>query len=435
MNMPPEAAEPFDVGEREDSLERMCVLNARFGDIYRVYSPARREYVYVINHPDDVKRVLVTNHANYHKGFGLDRVRILLGNGIVTSDGDLWRTQRYMMQPLFHRRVMSTFAATLAAVNDRLLERWQSFADRGQAINVTEEMSGLTLEFILRAIFGADLDRLSRELGQNPFEVITRDPARDLAFAHKVYRLRKLVAEIAERRRSTQQEAADLIGMLVQARDKATGEPMGPRELVDEVMTLIIAGHETAASTLNSVWFLLSQHPEVEARLHAEVDALAAMGAPSLADSESLTFTRRIIDEALRLYPPVWVISRRSLGPDRLASFDIPAGIELLLSPYLVHRHPQFWSDPERFDPQRAEPVAAGGGSLFARIPFGAGARRCIGEAMAHYEMSVHLYRAARQFRLLHAPAPPMELEAQINLRSRLPIYMQLERRQNPASH
>jgi cytochrome P450 len=200
-------------------------------------------------------------------------------------------------------------------------------------------------------------------------------------------------------------------------------------------MTLIIAGHETAASTLNSVWFLLSQHPGVEARLHAEVDALAAQGAPSLATSESLTFTRRIIDEALRLYPPVWVISRRSLKADRLAGFDIPAGIELLLSPYLVHRHPQFWSHPGRFDPERAEPVAEGGGSLFARIPFGAGARRCIGEAMAHYEMSVHLFRAARQFRLLHAPSPPMELEAQINLRSRQPIYMRLERRQSPASH
>ena len=223
MSLPPQAEEPFDVGEREDSLERMRALNARFGDIYRVYSPARREYVYVINHPDDVKRVLVTNHANYHKGFGLDRVRILLGNGIVTSDGDFWRTQRYMMQPLFHRRVMTAFAATLEAVNDRLLERWQAFVDRGEAINVTDEMSGVTLDFILRAIFGADLDRLSRELGQNPFEVITREPARDLAFAHKVYRLRKLVAEIAERRRDAAETAADLIGMLV------TGARQGQR--------------------------------------------------------------------------------------------------------------------------------------------------------------------------------------------------------------
>jgi cytochrome P450 len=427
---PPEPEEPFNVGEQEDSLERMCELNARFGDIYRVYSPSRREYVYVINHPDDVKRVLVSNHANYRKGFGLDRVRILLGNGIVTSDGDFWRTQRYLMQPMFHRRLVTQFAATIERVNDSLIERWQRQATLAETINITEAMSELTLDFILRAIFGADIDRLSRELGQNPFEVINQSPARDLAFASKVFRLRKLVAEVAERRRGAPQESVDLIGMLVQARDKASGAPMAQRELVDEVMTLIIAGHETAASTLNSVWYLLSQHPEVEARLHREVDALAEQRSATLAVSESLHYTRRIIDEALRLYPPVWVISRKSLGPDRLAGCEIPAGVELLLSPYLVHRHPQFWNDAERFDPDRAEPVAEqGGGSLFARIPFGAGARRCIGESMALYEMSVHIYRTARHFRLTHPPAPPMQLEAQINLRSRRPIHMRLERR------
>jgi cytochrome P450 len=426
---PPEPVEPFNVGEQDDSLERMCELNARFGDIYRVYSPSRGEHVYVINHPDDVKRVLVTNHANYRKGFGLDRVRMLLGNGIVTSDGDFWRTQRYMMQPLFHRRVMTQFATTLDAVNDRLLERWQPLAAIGEALNVTDEMSEITLDFILSAIFGADLDRLSQQLGHNPFAVITREQARDLAFASKVYRLRKLVAEIIERRRAAPESSADLIGMLVQARDKGTGAPMGQRELVDEVMTLIIAGHETAASTLNSVWYLLSQHPAVEARLHQEIDALPDQRQPGLGFSESLHYTRRIIDEALRLYPPVWVISRRSVAPDRLAGFEIPAGVELLLSPYLVHRHPAFWIEPERFDPDRAEPVAEGGGSLLARIPFGGGARRCIGEAMALYEMSIHIYRVARQFRLTHPPGPPMELEAQINLRSRRPIHMHLQRR------
>ena len=167
---------------------------------------------------------------------------------------------------------------------------------------------------------------------------------------------------------------------------------------------MIIAGHETAASTLNSVWYLLSQHPAVEGRLHRELDALEEQREPSLAVSESLSYTRRVIDEALRLYPPVWVISRKSLGPDRLAGFEIPAGVELLLSPYLVHRHPKFWNQPEQFDPDRDQPVAEAGGSLFVRIPFGAGARRCIGEAMALYEMSVHLYRVARHFRL-HPPA------------------------------
>lgn len=426
---PPEPEFSFDIGEDADSLERMCALYARFGDIYRVQSPARRGYVYVVNHPDDVKRVLVSNHANYRKGFGLDRVRMLLGNGIVTSDGELWRTQRYMMQPMFHRRVVTQFAAVIDGANDRLLDRWQRKAALGEPINVTDEMSEVTLDFILRAIFGNDLDRLTQQMGQNPFDIITKDPARDLAFASRFYRLRRLVIEIVKRRRAQASECLDYIGMLVEARDKASGAPMGERELVDEVMTLIVAGHETAASGLNSAWYLLSQHPEVEAKLHLEVDALGEHKAASLQISESLVYARRIVDEALRLYPPVWVLSRQSIGPDRLAGYDIPAGVEVLLSPYLVHRHPKFWSEPELFRPERPEPQSDGTGPLFARIPFGAGARRCIGESLALYEMSMHLYRVARCFRLTHAPAPPMQLEALINLRTRHPIWMHLERR------
>ena len=426
---PPEPEFSFNVGEAADSLERMCELCARFGDIYRVYSPSRRGYVYVINHPDDVKRVLVSNHSNYRKGFGLERVRMLLGNGIVTSDGELWRAQRHMMQPMFHRRIVTQFAAAIDGANDRLIERWERQAAHGEPINVTDEMSEVTLDFILRAIFGDDLDRLTQQMGQNPFDIITEDSARDLAFASRFYRLRKLVVEIIRRRRAQASESLDFIGMLVEARGKASGVHMGERELVDEVMTLIIAGHETAASGLNSVWYLLSQHPEVEAKLHREIDALAEQKAPSLQVSESLVYTRRIINEALRLYPPVWVLSRQSIGPDRLAGYDIPAGVELLLSPYLVHRHPKFWSEPELFRPERVEPESEGKGPLFARIPFGAGARHCIGESLSLYEMSVHLYRVARRFRLTHAPGPPMELEALINLRTKHPITMHLERR------
>jgi cytochrome P450 len=429
ITAPPEPEFSFNIGEDADSLERMCALYARFGDIYRVHSPARRGYVYVVNHPDDVKRVLVSNHANYRKGFGLDRVRMLLGNGIVTSDGELWRTQRYMMQPMFHRRVVTQFAAVIDGANDRLLERWERKAAAGEPINVTDEMSEVTLDFILRAIFGEDLDRLTQQTGGNPFDIITQDSVRDLAFASRFYQLRKLVIDIVTRRRAQASESLDYIGMLVEARDKTTGAPMGGRELVDEVMTLIVAGHETAASGLNSAWFLLSQHPEVEAKLHREVDALGEHKAASLQISESLVYARRIVDEALRLYPPVWVLSRQSIGPDRLAGYDIPAGVEVLLSPYLVHRHPKFWSEPELFRPERAEPESEAGGPLFARIPFGAGARRCIGESLALYEMSMHLYRVARRFRLTHAPAPPMQLEALINLRTRHPIWMQLERR------
>src|SRR5215475_3338182 len=286
---PPEAEVQFDVGSTDDSLERMIELFARHGDTYRVFVPARRSYTYVIHHPDDVKRVLVSNHRNYTKGVGLDRVKILLGKGIMTSEGELWKRQRYMMQPLFHRRVITEFAGVIAQANDRWIERWEGLARRGELINLTDEMSELTLEIVLRSIFGRDLDRLSQQLGGNPFEVVTREQSRDLQFAYKFRSLTKLVAQLIAQRRATEEEHLDYVAMLMNARDKETGEPMGERELIDEIMTLIVAGHETTASGLNWTWYLLSQHPETEACLHAEIDASAELTAPSLAQMEALS--------------------------------------------------------------------------------------------------------------------------------------------------
>src|SRR6185295_16795810 len=182
-----------------------------------------------------------SNHRNYTKGVGLDRVRILLGKGIMTSEGELWKRQRYMMQPLFHRRVISGFAELIAQANDRWIERWEGLARRGELINLTDEMSELTLEMVLRSIFGSDLDRLSQQLGGNPFEVVTKEQARNLQFAYKFRSLTKLVAQILERRRAGQEEHFDYIAMLMDARDKETGEAMADRALIDEVLTLVVA--------------------------------------------------------------------------------------------------------------------------------------------------------------------------------------------------
>src|SRR3977135_433247 len=187
----PEAELQFEIGASDDSLERMTQLFARHGDTYRVFAPGRKSYSYVIHHPDDVKRVLVSNHRNYTKGVGLDRVKILLGKGIMTSEGELWKRQRYKMHPHFPRRVITEFAVIIAAANDRCLERWETRATQGEPVNLTDEMSELTLEIVLRAIFGRDLDRLTRQLGANPFEVVSREPARDLQFASRFRALTK----------------------------------------------------------------------------------------------------------------------------------------------------------------------------------------------------------------------------------------------------
>jgi enediyne biosynthesis protein E7 len=427
--LPPEAEPQFDVGSTDDSLERMIELFARYGDTYRVFVPARKSYTYVIHHPDDVKRVLVGNHRNYTKGLGLDRVRILLGKGLMTSEGELWTRQRYMMQPLFHRRVITEFAQLIATANERRLESWDRLAGRGAPVNLTDEMSDLTLEVVLRSIFGRDLDRLSEQLGGNPFEVVTKEQGRDLQFAYKFRSLTKLVAQLIARRRAEPEEHFDYVAMLMAARDKQSGAPMGERELIDEVMTLIVAGHETTASGLNWTWYLLSQHPDAEARLHAELDAAPEMAAPGLAQVESLLYTSQVVNEALRLYPPGWLLSRRTLAEDVLGGFAVPPGTNVLLPLYLLHRHPRYWQDPDRFWPQRFASEHDAERPRFAYMPFAAGPRHCIGETFALYEMLVHLYKVARRYRLVYVPDKPLELEAQINLRTRHPLHMRLERR------
>src|SRR2546421_13051316 len=231
----------------------------------------------------------------------------------MTSEGELWKRQRYMMQPFFHRRTVTEFAQRIAAVNERRLERWEQRARAGESVNLTDEMSELTLEIVLRAIFGLDLDRLTQQLGGNPFEVLTKEQSRDLQFAYRFRSLTRIVAQLIAQRRAGQEEHCDYLAMLMSACDKETGSPMGERELIDEVMTLIVAGHETTASGLNWTWYLLSQHPAVEARLHAEIDTAPAMPAPGLAQMEALNYTHQVVNEALRLYPPGWLLSRRTI--------------------------------------------------------------------------------------------------------------------------
>jgi len=385
--------------------------------------------MWVINHPDDVKRVLVSNHKNYTKGSGMDRVKILLGNGIMTSEGELWKRQRYMMQPSFHRRVITEFSKLIDACNERFIAKWEAQTAHGELVNITDDMSELTLEIVLLSIFGTDLERLEKDFGSNPFDIVTKETARDLKFAYKFRQLAKLVGALAKRRQVEKTEHFDFLQMLIDARDKETGAPMSERELVDEAMTLIVAGHETTASALNWTWYLLSQNPEAEKLLHAEIDAVPEKPEPSLSDMESLSYTKNVVDEALRLYPPGWMLSRRTIAPDVLSGFEVPAGTDVLLSPYLLHRHPRYWKDPAAFRPERFDAAHENERPRFAYMPFAAGPRHCIGETLALYEMYMHLYKVARRYRLTYVPDRPLELEAHINLRTKYPLLMKLESR------
>jgi cytochrome P450 len=421
--VPPGPAEGFDLGGSDETLPRLCEYFARFGDVYRVFAPSRGVYDYVINHPDDIKHVLLSNHRNYTKGQGMDRVKILLGNGIMTSEGDFWRRQRRMMQPDFHRRVIDRFGRLIHEVNEKFAARWAAHAARGEPINLTDDASELTLEIVLRSIFGDDLERLERQLGANPFEVVAKEQNRDLKFAFRFRSLTKLVAGLIERRRREHDDRSDFLSMLMAARDRENDAAMSDKEMIDEVLTLIVAGHETTAAALTWTWYLVSRHPDACAALEAEADRTPD-GALGLEAAESLAFTHQVVQEALRLYPPGWLFTRRTLEADELGGFPVAARTDVFISPYTLHRHPDFWDAPEEFQPQRFAGVDAKERHRFAYIPFSVGPRHCIGENMAMFEMLIHVNRMARRFHLTRIDQGPIELEAQINLRPRSNLMM-----------
>jgi cytochrome P450 len=428
-SIPPGPQPAFDLGATDETLALMRECFPRYGDIYRVFSKTRGVYDYVINHPEDIKRVMLSNHRNYTKGSGMDRVKILLGNGIMTSEGAFWRRQRRMMQPAFHRRVIDQFSQLISDVNRAWARKWAAKADRGEPVNITDETSELTLEIVLKSIFGSDLERLVERLGENPFEVVAKEQTRDLKFAFRFRSLARLVAEVMARRREESGSHFDFLAMLMDARDRETDQAMDDRELIDEVLTLIVAGHETTAAALTWTWYLLSENPAVEARLQDEADRAPDLPTFGLEAAEALTYTHQVAQESLRLYPPGWLLTRRTIDADTLGGYAIPPRTEVFVSPYMLHRNPQFWDDPETFEPDRFAGIDAKERHRFAYIPFAVGPRHCIGENIAMFEILVHLQHMAKRFRLVRTSNAPIELEAQINLRPRSHLMMTVRKR------
>ncbi len=430
---PPGPDERFDLDIREESFPVIADLLARYGDVVGVTPETRTAPSVIVNHPDAVRRVLGPNYRNYVKGVGRDRVRLLLGDGLIVSDGELWHRQRRMMQPAFHQEVLARLAAAMWECNRELVGRWRAAAEAGRPVDVTRDVARLTLDIILRCLFGDDLEGLVSGPEGDPFAFLTEQAQRDLTTVQLFRAPKRRIRGLVERRRREGRARPDLLGMLLEARDSESGEPMSDRQVTDEVTTLIVAGHETSAATLAWAWYLLSQNPEAEARLHREVDALAPAAVSDPAALQSLAYPRQVLDETLRLYPPGWLLSRRALEADSFGPYTIPAGTDVFIAPYFLHRHAGFWSDPERFDPDRFGD-GAGLAHRFAYIPFGAGPRRCIGVTFAQAEMQIHVGLVARHLRLRFQGEGPPALEPRINLRSRDPLVFRALTRSPPAT-
>lgn len=413
--IPPGPAEKYSA--TQELLSWMGDHFKRFGNTYK--ASIHGTTAYVIRNPEDAQHVLRGNWQNYTKGQAIKRVALLLGNGLMASEGELWKTQRRMLQPAFHRNQIGALTKVITTSNVALLARWERAAHEKVSVNVTRDVSNMVLEAVLISIFSGDYEQVAPY-----FKILTVEPVRNLGFAQTFRSLGKIILQLTAQRRKEKVTSTDILGMLMAARDQKSGQAMPDRQLVNEIKTLIVAGHETTASTLNWTWYLLSQHSVVEEKLSSELNNLRGSEFPDLDDLPKFAYTRQVIDEALRLYPAGWLMTRRALKDDQLGDYFVPAGTEIYISPYFIQRHPDLWKDPDCFNPDRFGPDYSQERHPLAMLPFSIGPRNCIGELFARIEMQIHLITIAKQLRLRFVEREPPELDVGVNLRSKHDFIM-----------
>ena len=429
---------------RRDVLQLLVDGRRRYGDVVRYRLGPR--IVHLVCHPDHVRQVLVTQQHCYDKETPSSaRIRGICGESLLTGNGDFWMRQRRLIQPVFQPQAMAAYHDEMVRATADLLGRWQTLAAAGRPIDVASEMMRLTFTIIGRALFGADVGGDVEAVERAATTVLAHTYRRlehvvplplwlptpgNIRFRRALAVLDRLVLRIvAEQQRAKDQQAGpafDLVSRLSQLRDDATDAGMTNRQLRNETITLLLAGHETTANALTWTWHLLGKHPEAASRLRAELQEVLADRPPTFDELPKLRYTRQVIQEAMRLYPPIWIMERRVREDDEIGGFRIPAGTTVAVSPYVTHRHPDFWNEPERFDPERFTPEEVARRPPLAYFPFGAGGRLCIGNHFALMEAQIIVAMLGRHFRLDPVADVPIVPQPRITLRSKHGLPMTL---------
>ncbi len=411
---------------RRDPLEFFSRLAREYGDVVRFRLGDHAHDLFFVNHPDYVREVLVTQDRSFSKWFSVERIREVLGEGLFVSEGEFHRQQRRLAQPFFHRERIASYAEQMSALAVRLRERWQP----GAVMDICAEMNWLAMMIVASTLFGANIEHAAEEIRDALSEILDQFersvlPQADRAdFEHALSRLDAAVYRIIQERRATGQDHGDLLSMLLLARDEEDGHTMTDVQVRDEAMTIFLAGHETSANAMAWSWYLLAQHPEVEAQWHAELEEVLAGRAPRMEDVPRLPLTGRIFSEALRLYPPLWAVGRRALQDCEIGGYAIAAGSVILLSSYVTQRDARWFPEPTQFKPERWTAEARAERPKFSYFPFSAGSRACLGEAFASMEGVLCLAALAQKWRLEIIPQHRIALQPQLTLRARHGIKM-----------
>ena len=424
---------------RRDPLAFFMRLAGQYGEL--AYFKMGPQPVFLLSHPDYIRDVLITHNKMFMKGEGLQRAKRLLGEGLLTSEGEFHLRQRRLAQPAFHRQRIAGYAQTMIDFSLRARERWKA----GVEMDVAREMMRLTLAIAGKTLFDTDVEAEADEIGDAlsramamfnrltlPFsQLLERLPLPSTKrFEQARARLDATIYGMIEERRRNGEDRGDLLSMLMQARDEeGDGSGMTDEQLRDEAMTIFLAGHETTANALTWTWYLLSLNPDAEARLHAEIDEVLQGRPPAAEDYPKLRYTEMVLAEAMRLYPPAWIIGRRALQDYPIGNYVAPARSILVMSQYVMHRHPQYFPAPERFDPERWTPEAKESRPRFSYFPFGGGPRVCIGESFAWMEGVLVLAALAQQWKFRLVPGHPVVPQPLVTLRPRYGMKMTLEAR------
>ena len=422
---------------RGDPLARLLARHRAYGDVVRTRVGPNE--ILLVNDPDGVRHVLQRNHANYTKGPSYALLEPVVGKGLLTSEGDAWLRHRKIVQPAFHRGQLQGIGEVVVRRAEALAASLRSRPDRGE-VDLSALMMRLTFDIVGEALFSDEVDAEAGEVadalakGLSLFDrflglVLLIPPGTPLprrppllGIREVAHRLDRLVLDIIDRRRRSGEARDDLLGLLMAARYE-DGGALSETQIKDEALTLILAGHETTANALTWTFALLSRHPEIARALEAEVDAFAAGGgALGTAALDELPLTDRVVREAMRLYPPAWMVVRRAIGPDEICGYPVAAGTSIQISPWTLHRHPAHWTDPDRFDPDRFAPEAARTRSKWVYLPFGGGPRACVGKGLAMIEARLVLATLVRHFRIDISADNPLVPHPTVTLRPRDPV-------------
>ncbi|HEX6873803.1 MAG TPA: cytochrome P450 [Micromonosporaceae bacterium] len=424
-----------------DRLGMMRSAAQQYGDA--VLLPVGPKQLYFFNHPDHAKHVLADNAANYHKGIGLVHARRALGDGLLTSEGELWRKQRKVIQPAFQSKRIAEQAGPIGEEAARLVRRLRARIG-GEPVDVLHELTGLTLGVLGRTLLDADLsvfgslgEMFTAVQDQAMFELATLSAVptwvplpRQLKFRLARQQLQQVVDQLVAERTARIEGRDDVLSRLIISAGQESDPEVGRQRLRDELVTLLLAGHETTASTLGWTLHMLDEHPEVWQRLHAEAVEVLGDRLPEYDDLRKLTYTTMVVEEVMRLYPPVWLLPRLAQGEDEVGGYHVPAGADVVILPYTMHRHPDFWEAPNRFDPERFNPNQAAARRSYVYIPFGAGPRFCVGNHLGMMEAVFVTALLARDLRLTKVPGYRVVPEPMLSLRVRggLPMIVRRAR-------